>query len=103
MGAFELAIAAGCSPDCIDTLLDMDLGETEGIHIDLAACGAVSKRTSKPLGATAVVSRCLAAGVTHLLLIRHANAAPLPEDNPAITGHPHGWKRMDQMRPLTDK
>lgn len=43
------------------------------------------------------------AGVTHLVFVRHANAAPLSKEAPARKAQPHGWKMDDQRRPLTAK
>ena len=46
------------------------------------------------------------AGITRIVLIRHANAAPPPNTQPKKNseGYPiHDWQRDDQMRPLTEK
>ena len=46
------------------------------------------------------------AGITRIVLVRHANAAPWGQDLPkkGAEGYPiHSWQRDDQMRPLTDK
>jgi broad specificity phosphatase PhoE len=46
------------------------------------------------------------AGITRIVLIRHANAQPPKSDQPkkGSDGYPiHDWQRDDQMRPLTDK
>jgi len=41
-----------------------------------------------------------AAGVTHFVFVRHANAAQLPSTKP---GQPHGWGYDDQERSLTNR
>lgn len=98
--AFQLALAAGASAEDQDRILDMDLGETEGIYLDLA-CGSCEKK-SVPT-ASALVTALWGAGITEVVFIRHANAAPLAEDAVARKDEPHHWKRSDQMRVLTPK
>eukprot|EP00440_Ansanella_granifera_P005329 gb/GFBE01005782.1/.p1 GENE.gb/GFBE01005782.1/~~gb/GFBE01005782.1/.p1 ORF type:complete len:457 (+),score=64.85 gb/GFBE01005782.1/:1-1371(+) len=99
---YEIIKAAAASDTTINQLLDMDLGETEGILIDLAL-GGIAKKTANPLGGQAVVASCQGADITQVLLVRHANAAPLASETPARKDQPHHWKRDDQMRVLTDK
>jgi len=46
------------------------------------------------------------AGITRIVFVRHANAAPPSTTGPkkGSDGYPiHDWQRDDQMRPLTDK
>lgn len=100
--ALELAQAAGCTAETADSLLDMDLGETQGILVDLAT-GSVTKKAVAGAGGASLVAACRAQGVTQLVMVRHANAAPLAEDAPVRTDKPHHWKKDDQKRVLTDK
>jgi phosphohistidine phosphatase SixA len=49
------------------------------------------------------VTACREAGLTHFVLVRHANAAPLRSGAAVRKDAPHDWKIDDQMRPLTPK
>lgn len=100
--ALEVAVAAKCSNETVASLLDMDLGETQGIMMDLET-GSISKRAFVTAGGAAVVAVCKEKGVRQLLLVRHANSAPLAEGVPARKDKRHHWKREDQMRLLTQK
>eukprot|EP00929_Paragymnodinium_shiwhaense_P088457 TRINITY_DN4876_c1_g1_i1.p1 TRINITY_DN4876_c1_g1~~TRINITY_DN4876_c1_g1_i1.p1 ORF type:complete len:461 (+),score=67.37 TRINITY_DN4876_c1_g1_i1:79-1461(+) len=100
--AFQVARAAGCSTETEGSLLDMDLGETQGILVDLET-GVIAKKTAAGAGGAALISTCRSAGLSHIVFVRHANAAPLANECPSRADKPHHWKREDQMRVLTDK
>jgi len=53
--------------------------------------------------ADALVASAKLVGATHIVFIRHANAAPLPSSAPKRVDKPHGWKMDDQKRALTPK
>eukprot|EP00418_Pyrodinium_bahamense_P081252 CAMPEP_0179072410 /NCGR_PEP_ID=MMETSP0796-20121207/32041_1 /TAXON_ID=73915 /ORGANISM="Pyrodinium bahamense, Strain pbaha01" /LENGTH=242 /DNA_ID=CAMNT_0020769571 /DNA_START=87 /DNA_END=815 /DNA_ORIENTATION=+ len=50
-----------------------------------------------------LVALCRSVGISSLVLVRHANAAPLQTGAPAREDRPHDWKRADQMRVLTER
>lgn len=52
-------------------------------------------------GSEAFCRTCDEVGVTKIIFIRHANAAPIVGENRANA--PHDWKFRDQTRALTDK
>lgn len=102
--ALVLAEAAGGSSETIDSLLDMDLGETQGILLEIET-GTITKKTANLVGqgAASLVTSCQASGVTQIVLTRHANAAPLNGEAPTRQDKPHHWKKEDQSRELTEK
>lgn len=102
--ALILAEAAGGAQETIDSLLDMDLGETQGILLDIET-GTITKKTANLAGqgAANLVASCQKNGVAQIVLIRHANAAPLDGQAPTRQDKPHHWKKEDQSRELTAK
>lgn len=100
--AMELAEAAGCLAETTGSLLDIDLGETQGILVDLET-GSITKKAGTSNGGVAVVNACKSIGVDQMLLVRHANSAPLAGNVPVRTDVPHHWKKEDQKRVLTAK
>lgn len=54
------------------------------------------------VGSDALAKALTELGVTNLVFIRHANAAPIVAGGPRAD-QPHDWKMRDQMRGLTQK
>jgi broad specificity phosphatase PhoE len=102
--AVLLCEACSCTQETFDSLMDMDLGETEGILLDIES-GTIAKKMVASQGGESVVDACTASGIAQLVLINHGNAAVAQgEDGAAARGdRPHQWKKEDQLRELTEK
>lgn len=100
--AVLLTEACGCSQETFDSLMDMDLGETEGILLDIET-GTICKKTVASQGGQNLVNACKAAGIAQIALISHGNTEPLsPEATSGAAQNLHQRKREDQLRELTD-
>eukprot|EP01063_Lacrimia_lanifica_P036350 TRINITY_DN7175_c0_g8_i1.p2 TRINITY_DN7175_c0_g8~~TRINITY_DN7175_c0_g8_i1.p2 ORF type:complete len:473 (+),score=218.09 TRINITY_DN7175_c0_g8_i1:71-1420(+) len=102
LNAIALLAAEACkaSEETVASLLDMDLGETQGILLDIPT-GTVSKKMVATEGGAKFINACAAGGVKKVVFVRHGNAAPAADDAPKRKDEPHHWKKSDQGRELT--
>ena len=71
------------------------------VHLTMSG-GSVQLSVVSPAAAQ-LVANAKEAGFTAFVMIRHANAAPLPSSSPGRADAPHDWKLEDQRRPITQR
>ncbi|CAE8619296.1 unnamed protein product [Polarella glacialis] len=108
LNAIAHVVAEAAGGAGLDLVLDMDLGETQGVLVSLAdgKCTHLSVSTTEAPSPTqqngaALLEAARGMGLKTLCFVRHANSKP----GAGVTrvDQPHDWKIDDQKRMLTEK